>query len=280
MRTGPSARRRAIQITAAVALAATAALGHGQAVPGPTLTLGVAPLLSEAESRRQFAPLCEFLAQASGLPCRVETKQNFLAYWEAMRRGQDYNLILDDAHFTGYRAERMGYAVLAKIPGTITYSLIVPRAAKIHDPGRLAGRRIATLGIPSLGAALLNSLFPQASKQPIPVEVNSAEEGFALLRDGKVAAAILPTALARQEIALGAPLRVLLSTAPLPHMALSAAPSLDPALRRQLRQALLDAPKTPAGRTMLRSLGIERFDAASASIYKDKAAMLQQYWGY
>jgi len=280
MRTGSAARRRAIQITAAVALAAAAALGHGQAVPGPALTLGVAPLLSEAESRRQFAPLCEYLAQASGLLCRVETKQNFLAYWEAMRRGQDYNLILDDAHFTGYRAERMGYTVLAKIPGTITYSLIVPRAAKIHDPGRLAGRRIATLGIPSLGAALLNSLFPQASKQPIPVEVNSAEEAFALLREDKVAAAILPTALARQEIALGAPLRVLLSTEPLPHMALSAAPSLEPALRRQLRQALLDAPKTPAGRTMLRSLGIERFDAASASVYRDKAAILQQYWGY
>lgn len=280
MRTGLVHRQILLPITAALALAVGAPPGHGQDIAVPGLTLGIAPLLSESDTRRQFAPLCEYLAQASGRPCRIETKPNFLTYWEAMRRDQDYNLILDDAHFTGYRAERMGYAVLVKIPGTVTYSLIVPRTVTFHDPGRLAGRRIATLGIPSLGAALLNSLFPQASKQPIPVEVNSAEEGFALLREGKVAAAILPTALARQEIALGAPLRVLLSTEPLPHMALSAAPGLDPALRRQLRQALLDAPKTAAGRKMLQSLGIERFDAASASVYKDKAAILQQYWGY
>ncbi|MCK7576653.1 MAG: phosphate/phosphite/phosphonate ABC transporter substrate-binding protein [Chromatiales bacterium] len=280
MPTGRTTRRRTIQLTAALAIAAGALLSHGQEARGPALVLGVAPLSREADTRRQFAPLCEYLARAAGRPCRVETTQNFLAYWQTMRRGEDYNLILDDAHFTDYRAERMGYAVLAKIPGTVTYSLIVPRAASTHDPGRLAGRRIATLGIPSLGAALLDSLFPQASKQPIPVEVTSAEEGFTLLREGKVAAAILPTALARQEIALGAPLRVLLSTEPLPHMALSAAPSLEPELRATLRQALLDAHKNPAGQKMLRSLGIERFDAASASVYKGKAAILQQYWGY
>lgn len=268
-----------MRLVAALAITLMAVLARAQEPP-PALTLGVAPLLSEAETRRQFAPLCRYLAEAAGRPCRVETTQNFLAYWEAMRRGQDYNLILDDAHFTGFRVERMDYVVLAKIPGTVTYSLIVPRDASFYDPGRLAGRRIATLGIPSLGAALLNSLFPQASKQPIPVEVDSAEEGFALLREGKVAAAILPTALARQQIALGAPLRVLLSTEPLPHMALSAAPTLDPELRAALRRALLDAHKSAAGQAMLRSLGIERFDAASASVYKDKARMLQQYWGY
>ena len=280
MRTGRATNWRWLQVAAAVTIAAIAVSGRAQAPPAPELTLGVAPLLSEAETRRQFAPLCQYLAQTAGQPCRIETKANFLAYWEAMRRGQDYDLILDDAHFTDYRAERMGYTVLVKIPGTVTYSLLVPRDTKTDDPGRLVGRRIATLGIPSLGAALLNSLFPQPSKQPIPVEVNSAEEGFAKLRDGTVAAAILPTALARQEIALGAPLRVLLSTEPLPHMALSAAPSLDPALRATLRQALLDAHKTPAGQTMLRQLGIERFDAASASVYKGKAKILQQYWGY
>ncbi|HJW81264.1 MAG TPA: PhnD/SsuA/transferrin family substrate-binding protein, partial [Acidiferrobacterales bacterium] len=146
------------------------------------LVLGVAPLLSEAETRTQFLPLCEYLASAARLPCRISTRPNFLSYWEMMRRGREYNLILDDAHFTDYRAQKMGYVVLAKIPNTVTYSLIVPHTARLNDPARLVGRRIATLGIPSMGAAQLNGLFTQPSKQPIPVEVDSAADGFALLR--------------------------------------------------------------------------------------------------
>jgi len=244
------------------------------------LVLGVSPLLDEQSTRRQFQPLCEYLAAVTQRPCRIVTRPNFLTYWESMRRGQVYNLLLDDAHFTDYRIQKMGYTVLAKIPHTVTYSLAIPRSANIRDPARLVGRRIATLGIPSMGAALLNGLFPQPSKQPIPVEVDNAAEGFALLRSGKVEAVILPTPLVREEILSGAELRVLLSTAPIPHMGLSVAPDIDPATRKVLQKALLQAHKSPAGQNLLAVLGIERFDAATATIYRGQARILQQYWGY
>ena len=244
------------------------------------LVLGVAPLLSETETQAQFQPLCDYLAHAAHLPCRIRTRPNFLSYWEMMRRGKEYNLILDEAHFTDYRAQKMGYVVLAKIPNTVTYSLIVPRATKLDDPARLVGRRIATLGIPSMGAALLNGLFTQPSKQPIPVEVDNAAEGFELLRDAKVAAAILPTPLVREEIVRGAPFRVLLSTVPLPHLGFSAAPEISPELRQVLRQALLSANKTDTGRAMLANIGIERFDPANATVYAGQGRILKEYWGY
>lgn len=244
------------------------------------LVLGVAPLLDEAETRAQFQPLCNYLANITRLPCRVGTTPNFLSYWESIRQGKDYNLFLDEAHFTDYRAQKMNYTVLAKIPDTVSYSLIVPRTAKLSDPARLAGRRIATLGIPSMGAAQLNSLFPKATKQPIIVEVDNAADGFALLRAAKVAAAILPTPLVREEIVRGTPFRVLLSTVPLPHMAVSAAPGISPELRRSLRQALLNANQNDAGRAMLAHIGIERFDPANATVYKGQARILQEYWGY
>jgi len=244
------------------------------------LVLGVAPLLSETETQAQFQPLCDYLAHAAHLPCRIRTRPNFLSYWEMMRRGKEYNLILDEAHFTDYRAQKMGYVVLAKIPNTVTYSLIVPRATKLDDPARLVGRRIATLGIPSMGAALLNGLFTQPSKQPIPVEVDNAAEGFELLRDAKVAAAILPTPLVREEIVRGAPFRVLLSTVPLPHLGFSAAPEISPELRQVLRQALLNANKTDTGRAMLANIGIERFDPANATVYAGQGRILKEYWGY
>ena len=265
--------------TAVALLALCLALGTARAEVSE-LVLGVSPLLGETETRTQFQPLCNYLANATHLPCRITTRPNFLTYWEMMRRGKEYNLILDDAHFTDYRAQKMGYVVLAKIPDTVTYSLIVPRATKLDDPARLVGRRIATLGIPSMGAAQLNGLFTKPSKQPIPVEVDNTADGFALLREGKVAAAILPTPLVREEIVRGAPFRVLLSTAPLPHMGFSAAPDISPELRLKLRDALLNAHKNDAGRAMLTRIGLERFDPANATVYAGQGRILKEYWGY
>ncbi|MCI0518123.1 MAG: phosphate/phosphite/phosphonate ABC transporter substrate-binding protein [Woeseiaceae bacterium] len=244
------------------------------------LVLGVAPLVGEEETRRQFAPLCTYLARTTGLPCRVATRPNFLSYWETMRRGSEYNLILDDAHFTDYRVRKMNYAVLVKIPDTVTYSLVVLRNSKIASPFGLVGRRIATYGIPSMGAAQLNSLFPQPSKQPIPVEVDDARQAFAMLADGSVAAAILPTPLIRSEMLRGTGFRVLLSTVPIPHMGLSAAPEIAPALRKAVREALLAAHKDPEGKQVLTQIGIPRFDPANGTIYKGQAHILQTYWGY
>jgi len=266
---------------AGIALIFIAWFGVATARADPAeFVLGISPLQDEQETRRQYQPLCDYLTAVAQRPCRIVTRPNYLSYWESMRRGQTYNLLLDDAHFTDYRIQKMGYTVLAKIPHTMTYSLAIPRAAKIHDPARLVGRRIATLGIPSMGAAFLNGLFPQPSKQPIPVEVDSAAEGFALLHAGKVEAVILPTSLVREEILRGSALRVLLSTAPIPQMGLSVAPDVDPETRQILRKALLQAHKSQAGQQLLTALGIERFDPASPNIYKGQARILQQYWGY
>jgi len=275
----PIARHRLTSSRAAALLVFGLALGTARAEVGE-LVLGVAPLLSETETRAQFQPLCDYLAAVARLPCRVGTRPNFITYWETVRQGKDFNLILDEAHFTDYRAQKMKFTVLAKIPNTVTYSLIIPRAAKLSDPARLAGRRIATLGIPSMGAAQLNGLFTKPSKQPILVEVDNATEGFALLRDGMVAAAILPTPLVREEIVRGAPFRVLLSTVPLPHMGFSSAPDISPELRQRLRQALLDAHKSDAGRAMLARIGLERFDPANATVYSGQGRILKEYWGY
>ena len=71
-----------------------------------------------------------------------------------------------------------------------------------------------------------------------------------------------------------------MTTDPIPHIALSASTTLDPALRQVIRMALTQAHQTERGKAMLKAIGFERFDPASASIYKGQAELLQQYWGY
>jgi ABC-type nitrate/sulfonate/bicarbonate transport system substrate-binding protein len=175
---------------------------------------------------------------------------------------------------------KLGFEVLAKIPDSVTYSLVTRDAEPVLDPLDLVGKNIATLGIPSIGAARLNALFPNPARQPNPVEVASSELGMQMLLDGKVRAAVLPTPIVAQYMARGAAVAVVLTTDPIPHIALSASRSLDAGTRTALRKALLDAGALPYGKKMLAQIGFERFDPASAAIYKGQARLLRQYWGY
>jgi phosphonate transport system substrate-binding protein len=244
------------------------------------LVLAVQPILEEAQTRRAFQPLCDYLGRAVQRGCTLFTAPNFYSYWEAARRGTDFNLALDAAHFTDYRAQKLDFQVLAKIPDAVSYTIATRDSEPVFDIGELVGKRIATLGIPSIGAARLSALFPNPSRQPVEVEVADAERGIELLLAGKVQAAILPTPIVSQRMAAGAALAVVLTTDPIPHIALSAAPRLDAATRATLRRALLDAANTPDGREMLRRIGFARFDPADASVYRAQARVLQQYFGY
>lgn len=244
------------------------------------LVLAIQPILSEALTRSAFQPLCDHLTKVTGSPCRIHTSPNFYAYWELVRRGTDYNLALDAAHFTDYRAGRHRFEVLAKVPDTVTYTLITHPDNFYLEAREFTGKRVATLGIPSIGAARLNAMFPNPSRQPVIVEIADAETAMKRVTDKLVEAAIVPTPIVSQHMARGERFQVVLTTDPIPHIALSAAPSLSDAVRQKIRQSLTRAHETPEGKAMLKSIGFERFDAAGDAAYKDQAKILKEYWGY
>jgi ABC-type phosphate/phosphonate transport system substrate-binding protein len=244
------------------------------------LVLAVQPILDEAQTRKVFQPLCDYLGKATGNRCSLYTATHFYPYWEVVRHGKDFNLALDAAHFTDYRVRKLNFEVLAKIPDTVSYTLVTRNTELVVEPAELVGKRVATLGIPSIGAVRLNAMFPNPSRQPLAVEVADAEQGLRQLLDGQVYAAILPTPIVSQRMAQGAPLAVVLTTDPIPHIALSAAPSLSATTRRMLREALSNAHLNEAGKAMLKQIGFERFDPASSAIYADQGRVLREYWGY
>lgn len=267
-------------VPALVSLLLLALFGQPAVAADVGLVLAIQPILDREQTERAFQPLCDHLGKATGRACRLYTSPNFLAYWEAVRRGTDFNLALDAAHFTDYRAQRLGFEVLAKVPDTVSYTVVTRSTDLIFDHSELVGKRVATLGIPSVGATYLNALYANPIRQPFPVEVADAEAGIRTLLAGRAFAAILPTPIIAQQMAAGAPISVVLTTDPIPHIALSAAPSLPPALRAQIRDAALSAHQTPAGLAMLRAIGFEKFDPADAGLYRGQAKKLEQYYGY
>jgi len=244
------------------------------------LELAIQPVLSEAKTKKAFKPLAEYLSKVTGKQVVIKTMPNFMAYWDTVRRADSYDLILDAAHFTDYRSKKYGYKVLAKIPDSVSYSLIVLAENFIFDPSELIGKRIATLGAPSIGAARLDALFPNPMRQPIIVEVTNADKGIKMLLDKNVFAAIIPTPLVSRTMAEGKDISVVMVTEPAPHIAISASPKMDANTVAIIRKAIVAANKSPAGKKMLKDIGFSQFDPANAKIYSGQSKLLEKYWGY
>jgi ABC-type phosphate/phosphonate transport system substrate-binding protein len=244
------------------------------------LVLAVQPVLSEAKTQKAFEPLAEYLSKAIGEPVTLQTSPNFMAYWSEMLHDRNNMLYFDAAHFTDYRAEKFHYRVLVKVPGTVSYSLIVRDDKIVFDPSELTGKTVATLGAPSIGAARLSGMFPNPLRQPIMIDIPNAQAGVKMVLDGKVDAAIIPTPIVGRAMSQGAHINVVTTTEPIPHIALSASLHIPKVIRQEIRQAMLTATQRPDGERMLKEIGFPKFDPANASIYRGQDKILKTYWGF
>lgn len=240
-----------------------------------TYRLVVQPVLAPEASRAAYQPLVDYLSRSTGTRIELVTAQNFLTFWQSMRKSGSYDLILDAAHFTAYRMAKLGYVPLVKLPDVVSFSLVTAEGTLVFSPDELVSKRVATLASPSLGALRLSRMFPNPIRQPIIVEVDNSDDAVKRLLSGDVAAAMIPTPLVANF-----PLNTVVTTEQVPHMCLSAAPTVPEAVRARIREALLAAGNAEAGRQMLRQSGLPGFVPAEPAQYRGYETLLEGTWGY
>ncbi|HEY8553603.1 MAG TPA: PhnD/SsuA/transferrin family substrate-binding protein [Burkholderiales bacterium] len=242
------------------------------------LVLLAQPVPRDEHPAQDYLALTAYLQTLTGRAWRLQTPPIFPAYWEAVRHGR-HDLALDALHFADYRVRKLGFHPLAVSRDVSGYSLLARAADRIADPERIVGKRVAVLGLLSLGALRLNALFPDPLRQPVVVEAGSVPEVLELLRARAVKAAFLPTA-ALAAHAVGRDFAILLTTEPMPRLALSASPRLPAELRERIRAGVLAAHESEAGREMLRAIGLAGFAAAGGADLANQSYVLRGYWGY
>ena len=75
-------------------------------------------------------------------------------------------------------------------------------------------------------------------------------------------------------------LNSVISTDPVPHMALSSAPGVPTDVSQAVKKALLEAVNTPDGKKMLEEMSLSGFNDTSAETYAGYADMLDGIFGY
>jgi len=240
-------------------------------------TLAIQPILPPEEIKKNYQPLADYLSKETGHTITITTQRNFLYYWTKMRKGKKgFDLVLDAAHFTDYRVKTQGYTVLAKLPDTVSFSIVTSEDNFIIDEEELIGLRVATMPSPSLGSLRLEELFPNPMRIPLYVWEANTTVAVEKILSGKVDAAIIPTRLASTYDNLN----IVLTTDPVPHMGLSASPDVPAEVTEKIRQALLDANTTDNGKKMLAKLKLEKFEPASSETYDGYADLLKEVFGY
>lgn len=255
---------------------AVCAFGVSCATRAEQFDLVVQSQIHGDEAALAFAPLAEYLSEASGHRLTLRVPDNALAHWQAMGRGDAYHLVLDEGHFTDYRVRHLDYEVLAKIAGVSGFSVVTGPATVFVEPDELHGEPVASPAPPSLAALRLAELFPDPIRAPVLVEVDSYAEGIRRVIKGDVAAAVIPSALVRRHPQLN----VVMSTQQGPGMALSASPAVPAEVREDIRRAFLAAADIDAGRRALARAGLDGFEPASDALYEGYGRLLRGTWGY
>ena len=119
-------------------------------------------------------------------------------------------------------------------------------------------------------------MFPNPVRLPFYIEASDSVDAVEKVIDGRADAAIIPSPLVGTYDNLNS----VISTDPVPHMAMSASPEIPDEVALAVKQALLDATKTPEGKKMLEDMRIEYFEEANAQIYAGYSELLEGMFGY
>ena len=252
-------------------------LGYSAKSQAAEYSLAIQPILPQEEIKKNYQPLADYLSKETGHTITIKTQRNFLFYWTKMRKGKKgFDLVLDAAHFTDYRIKAQGYSVLAKLPDTVSFSIVTSEENFIMDEEELIGLRVATMPSPSLGSLRLEELFPNPMRIPIYVWEPNTTAAIEKIVAGDIDAAIIPTRLASTYDNLN----LVLTTEPVPHMGLSASPTVPADVAAKIRQALINADTTDSGKKMLAALKLEKFEPATSETYDGYSDLLKEVFGY
>ena len=253
----------------------TAALVH-TGLMAQEYSFSIQPVLSKDKTIKTYQPLADYLTEKTGHKITIKAHKSFFSYWQKIRVGDEFDFVLDDAHFTDYRIQNYGYTALAKIPDTVSYSLVTHKILAVSSIGELALKRVASTPSPGLGGISLYEIFDDPSRLPRELTVNNSQEAVNAIVEGKVDAAIIPTSLVEDYDFL----KVIKTTKKIPHMAISVSPAVPKDVVQSIQEVLDNASQSAEGQLMLGKISTSDFVKTNNKEYFGYSKLLSNIFGY
>lgn len=246
-----------------------------------SLVLTAPPRESAEKGQQQYGPIAEYLSKVTGMKVVYEHPPTWGLYRTEMLNG-NYDIIFDGGHFADYRARKLGYQIVAKIPKPQQFGIIVRKDDSISSVDQLAGQTFCSPPPPNQGALHALSQFKDPARQPITVPITSKfwPSVYNGVVAGRCRGGILVMAIFEKLNKDGAA-KIVHKTPTQPNQAFSVGPRVSPDVRAKIAAALV-APDAAKATEKLRErfkVG-ESFVAANNAEYAGLGDLLQNEFGF
>jgi ABC-type phosphate/phosphonate transport system substrate-binding protein len=239
------------------------------------------PRETPEEGEALYKPIAEYLSATTGKKIVYKHPGTWGLYRTEMLNG-DYDIIFDGGHFSDYRAQKLGYSIIAKMPELQEFAIIARKDSNVTSVDQLAGQTICAPPPPNQGALHLMSQFKDPAKQPVvvPVTGNFWAAVYEGVVTGSCKAGVLVVANLQKLDKEGA-IKIVHKTAPQPNQAFSVSPRVAPEDREKIAAALVASESTTPTQNLRERFKIgERFVSANNAEYAGISEVLRNEWGF
>jgi hypothetical protein len=240
-------------------------------------TLAVEPNFPPAQAQQVYKPLLDYLAKSTGHSFALKTATNYHVYWRDLRSGAKTDFAFEEAHFTDYRHERLGFTPLVRVAEATRYSLLADAPVAEGGIQGLIGYRVVSMPAPSMGYLLLGDLYKNPIAQPeIQSVAASWKDGVEMVFSQETEAAMVPNYIAQTYPNL----MVVSESREFTGRALSAGGTVPADVRKAVSEAMLKLHEDDSLYEVLVELGASQFVPATAAEYAGNERLLRGVFGY
>jgi hypothetical protein len=240
-------------------------------------TIAVEPNFPPAAAQQVYKPLLDYLSAATGHRFLLRTSTNYHVYWRDIRSNAKTDFAFEEAHFTDFRIDRLGFTPLVRTIEGTKYLLLADATVAEEGIAGLIGYRVVSMPAPSMGYLLLGELYKNPIAQP---EIQSVaanwRDGVEMVFSQETEAAMVPGYIAQQYPNL----MVVSESREFTGRALSAGGTVPQDVRKAVTDAMLKLHEDNALYEVLSELGTTQFVEADRDDYTGNERLLRGVFGY
>lgn len=244
------------------------------------IIFSTAPTHSPEVTQRIYSPLLKYLSQATGQRFVLASAANFVEYSSGMQANR-YDMLFDGPHLSGWRIDQRDHEPLARLPGQIRFVIIGREDSMTQSMQELElGRaQVCAFASPNMLTLAFLSYFPHPARQPVLVRTQGFAQLEECLRSGRGDVAVVRDGQWRNMNQDG--LRLIeTQREAYPERTFTIGRHVDPALREQIRQALLSEEGLQAMADLLKTFNRDKLIPAKSSDYEGLGLLLLPVWGF
>ncbi len=270
-----------------VSLIMLVAFSNAFSVPAQADLLFTAPPRESLERGEElYGPLARLLTTELGVKVVYEHPRNWKKYTDKMQ-SDAYDIVFDGPHFAAWRIKHLGHVPVVRLPGELSFAVIVHRDAKeLTIPRDLVKTNTPLCGMPppQLATLLVLRQFSNPVIQPVIYETLGLQEGYELFRAGKCKAAVFNTKiLDKLPAEEKAQFRVLFTSGDaLPEQTITVSKRVTESQRAILARLLTRPEGLPATAELLKQFTkqAKSFKPANSQDYPGLETLLEEMWGW